>query len=126
MTALANELQRLLDFLRKQGHQLPTTRLRIVEVPHNFPVDTEGRIRVHYGDLREPQDYEARFEELLAAGFPWLNVSCYGVLDQALVIAIEVPAPPLRPATRTSLNFSGPIAKVLNHGWSADQVLAIE
>jgi hypothetical protein len=126
MSALTVQLERLLDFLEKRGHKVPTRRLRIVEIPHDAPVDQSGRMLVRRGDLREPLDYEARFDQLLAAGLPWLNVSCYGVLDETLIIAIEKPRPPSKPADRTSVNFSGPNAAVLSHGWNADQVLSVE
>ena len=126
MSALANELQRFLDFLGKQGHQLPTRRLRIAEIPAGAPIDSLGRIRVRRDEMRAPADYEVRFQELMKAGLPWLNVSCYGVEDGTLIVGIEVPPAPAKPSGRTSVNFSGPTAKVLGSGWRADQALSIE
>jgi hypothetical protein len=77
--------------------------------------------------VREPEQYEARFDELMKVGFPWMNVTCLGVIDGMLLVGVELPrvAPP-EPAKRTSINLSGPMAKVLNSGWSAEEVLSIE
>jgi hypothetical protein len=126
MSALANELQRFLDFLGKQGQQPPTRRLRVVEIPQGAPVDSLGRIRLPRQEVRDPADYEVRFDELMKAGLPWLNVSCYGVEDGMLIVGIEVPAAGSKPSSRTSVNFSGPTAKVIGSGWKVDQVLSIE
>jgi hypothetical protein len=126
MSALEDELGRLLDFLDRRGHRPPTRRLRIVEVPYRTPIDQRGRIRVQRSGLCEPGAYEARFDELLAAGLPWLNMSCYGALDDTLIVAVELPMEPSKPAAKTSVNLSGPPAAVLSHGWNADQVLSLE
>jgi hypothetical protein len=127
MTTLSNELQRYLDFLGKQGHHPPAHRLRIVEIAAGAPVDSFGRIRVGRHEVREPAEYEARFEVLMKLGLPWMNVSCYGVKDDGtLIVGIEVPSAPAKPSVRTSVNFSGPTAKVVGGGWRVDQVLSIE
>jgi hypothetical protein len=126
MSALSNELQRLVEFMGRQGQQPPTRRLRIVEIPQGAPVDTLGRIRVQRQEVRAPAEYEARFDELMREGLPWLNVSCYGVDDGVLIVGIEVPVASVKPSSRTSVNFSGPSAKVIDNGWRVDQVLSIE
>lgn len=100
--------------------------MRIVEIRSGAPTDQFGRIRVHRRDLRAPEDYEARFDELMNAGLPWLNVSAYGVDESALIVAIEIPIATSNRESRTSVNFSGPVAKVIGQGWKADQVLSIE
>jgi hypothetical protein len=125
MSVLANELRRLLEFLSDRGYQPAATNLRILEVPHGAPVDETGRIRVLRTDLYEPSEYAARFDELLAAGPPWLNLSCYGVLDDVLVVAVEVPAWNAKPSARTSVNLSGPSRRVLARDWNVDGVLAL-
>ena len=73
------------------------------------------------------EEYEARVEELLQAGSPWLNMSCYGVHEGLLVVAIEVPSPrPLIPGHATSVNLSGPARIVVDHQWCVDSILTIE
>jgi len=117
MSALANELQRFLVFLGNQGQQPPTRRLRIVEVPRPASLDQLGRIRLLRDEIREPADYETRFDELLKAGLPWLNMTCFGVEDGSLIVGIELPAPASKKSLRTSVNFSGADAKLLGNGW---------
>jgi hypothetical protein len=64
------------------------------------------------------------FDELLAVGYTWLNMSCYGVHDGSLIVAIEVPSPrTLRPGYSTYVNLSGPPT---DHEWNIDAVLTIE
>ncbi len=77
-------------------------------------------------DYRAPTDYEARFQELLVSGIPWINVSCYGMDDRKLVVAVEIPGNSCRQANRTSINYSGPPRAVSDHGWDAKEALAIE
>ena len=126
MTILADELQRLLGFLEEQGRRPPTRQLRIVEVPHGAPLDPLGRIRLRRNEVHEPSDYEPRFNELMKAGLPWLNVTCYGVQDDTLLVGIEVPTAPVTPSSRTSVNFSGPAKRVVDNEWKVDQVLVID
>jgi hypothetical protein len=126
MSALEDELGRLLDFLDRQGPRPPTRRLRIVEIPHGMPIDQRGRVRVQKSQLCEPVAYEARFNELLTGGLPWLNMSCYGVSDDTLIVAVELPTPPSKRAAKTSVNLSGPSAAVLADAWNAGQVLSLE
>ena len=60
------------------------------------------------------------------AGLPWLNMSCYGALDDTLIVAVELPMAPSKPAAKTSVKLSGPPAAVLSHAWNVDQVLSLE
>jgi hypothetical protein len=106
--------------------QIIESRIPASQFAAGAPIDSLGRIRVQRHEVRAPADYEARFEELMKAGLPWLNVSCYGVEDGTLIVGIEVPSAQAKPSGRTSVNFSGPTAKVLGSGWRADQVVSIE
>jgi hypothetical protein len=124
MTALAAHLERLLNWLASIGLQPPSKDVRIVEVCEANIGD--GRCHVRQADFRSPTDYEMRFEELLQAGYPWLNMSCYGIHDGSLIVAIEVPSPrPLHPGRTTPVNLSGPSRIVLERGWRVDSVLTI-
>jgi len=125
MSELSNRLQGLLDFLEKRGHSPPTRKLRIVEITRRAPTDAQGRIRIKRSELRDPAEYEARFDTFVKAGMPWINVSCVGVLGEFLVVGIEVPEAPPKPADRTSVNYSGPSATVLGHAWDVSGVLEI-
>jgi hypothetical protein len=121
MSALSDHLGRLLNWLGSIGLHPPSQDMRIVEIGSGI-----GTPRVRREALLRPLEYEARFEELLQAGYPWLNMSCYGVHDGLLVVAIEVPSPrPLTPGHATSVNLSGPARIVLDHQWCVDSVLTI-
>jgi hypothetical protein len=74
-------------------------------------------------------EYEDRFDELMNAGLPWINMSCYGVHDGILIIGIESARPQNAqrgPVGRTSVNYAGPPVAVVQHGWDANEALTIE
>jgi len=75
-------------------------------------------------------------------GYRWLNLSCYGVYESFLIVAVEVPNATvahitfsgwtpegkprtLHPGYHTSVNLSGPARIVLDQQWRVDSVLAI-
>ena len=122
MSVLSDQLERLLDWLGSIGLPPPTRDIRIIEIASGM--DTP---RVRRGALRKTFEYEGRFQELMQAGYPWLNMSCYGVHDGLLIVAIEMPSPRhLTPGQATSVNLSGPANIVLDHQWCIDSVLTIE
>ena len=124
MTALATHLQRLFQSLEVSGLQPPSKDVRIIEF--NYVNQIDGTLHVRQMDFRNPSDYATRFDELLQAGYPWLNMSCYGVHDRWLIVAVEVPSPrPLHPGHATSVNLSGPSRIVLDRNWRVDSVLTI-
>lgn len=92
--------------------------IRVVEIGSRPDLDVRGRFQLH-------DEYEERFHALLREGFAWLNVSCYGLLQGALVVAIEVPGSHSTRGRRTSVNYSGPTAAVVEHNWDATTVLAV-
>jgi hypothetical protein len=109
----------LLEFLRKSGNPPPTADCRILEAGAAF-----GRGGLALADARVVSEYRARFDELLNAGYPWLNVSCYGVFEGHLVVVVEAPLEaPNAPSKNTSVNYSGPAQVVLDHGWDATYAL---
>jgi hypothetical protein len=87
------------------------------------------RLRISIGQLRTPSEYDPRFDELLKEGFSWLNMSCYGVYDGFVIVAIEVPnreEGTLHPGTVTSVKFSGPTSSTKSRGWSVEELLLVE
>jgi hypothetical protein len=125
-TALATSLTALYRHLDHAGAVPPALPVLLVEIPRGAAVDERGRVRVGRHALHTPPAFAARFDELLAAGLPWLNVSVYGTLGDRLIVAIETPAVAERPSERTSINYSGPIVAVRAAGWDVREVLAIE
>ena len=89
-------------------------------------VDVQGRPIVVAEKLRAPKAYEERFEQLLAKGFSWINLSYYGVLDGNGLVVVELPRETSTLSPRpTSVNFSGPPAIVANSGWDARSIIAL-
>jgi len=118
MSALSLHLDRLLRWLEGNGLQLPSRDIRIVEIGQIRQTSTDGTYHVRRDQLLSPLDYETRFDELLEKGYSWLNMSCYGVHDGSLIVAIEVPGPrTLYPGCPTSVKLSAP---------SAARILTIE
>ena len=131
MSLLSEQITRLFQWLESIGRRPPSTDVRIVEVHSNAPnLDDRGRSRVHRNALHEVSAYEARFAELMRLGIPWINMSCYGVFDGFLIVAIEfreVAAPIERPAWFvTPVNLSGPTRLALQHGWDAEEIVVID
>ena len=124
MPALDTHIERLLRWLEGIGLEPPSKDVLIVEVNHVRQSD--GTVHVRRTDFRDPSDYTIRFDELLEVGYPWLNMSCYGIYGGRLIVAVEVPSPrPLQPGRPTSVNLSGPSRIVLDSEWRADSVLKI-
>jgi hypothetical protein len=124
MSALSSHLDRLLDWLEGMGLHSPSRDVRIVEISQISRVSADGTYHVRRDELRRPLDYETRFDELLRTGYTWLNMSCYGVHDGLLIVAIEVPGPrTLYPGCPTSVNLSGP---AVDRKWNVAAVLTIE
>jgi hypothetical protein len=63
----------------------------------------------------------------MTVGLPWVNMSAYGIDAGFLIVGIEVPLRQAgKAANRTSINYSGPTAGVLQRAWDAAEALAIE
>jgi len=124
MSALTDNLQRLIKFLETLGQMPPTLEIRVVEIDQGTEVDAQGRLRVGRSAVRAPEAFEGRFDELIRSGRPWINMSSLGVDGGFLIVGIE--AARGGEASRTSVNYSGPSASVLQDSWAAQSVLRIE
>jgi hypothetical protein len=93
----------------------PTSVLLAELKPEDF---VPGPPRVREESLRTPEQYEARFQQLIEAGFAWLNMSCCGVFRGHALVTIEYPRNVARAKGRTSVNFSGPPRLVADAGWA--------
>ena len=125
MSALTKAVDGLFEFLERQGLAPPAREVMVVEV-QSSAIAKDGKLRVRRSGLLTLTDYNRRFEELMEAGLPWINVSCYGVLGAKLVVGIEAAERSVLPAARTSVNYSGPPEKVVARGWDVEELLAIE
>lgn len=125
MSALQDSLTALVAFLTRQVPELPILDVWFVEVLADAKVDERGRPRVRRTEFRAFEAFDARFDELLAAGYSWINLSCYGLHEGRLVVAVETPLDSGRVPSRPSVNYSGPTNAVRDHGWNAGEMLAI-
>lgn len=127
MTALNQHIDRLLQWLDDIGLSVPSRNIRIVDLSDAQVNEDTRKIRISRNEIRTPAEYELRFDELLAAGYPWLNLSCYGLFEDCLLLCVEVPCPrELDPGRPTSVNLSGPARAVLDQNWNVDAVLIVE
>lgn len=126
MSTLSDTIRSLFEFLNANGYQPPpTSDIRIIEIAPGCAIDGRGRLRIPKDGLQKVASYEGKFEVLAKSGLPWINVSCFGTCDGLLIVGIEVPTPSARPASRTSINYSGPTAAVVQHAWDAREALEI-
>jgi len=120
---LAVALRQLFTFVVERGHEVPKHEIAMLELlPSSLGAD--GRYKVQRDELRTVEEYAPRFATLGASGFPWINLTCLGVIDEQLVVGVELPASPTG-AARTSLNYSGPEKRVLDSEWSASALLDV-
>jgi hypothetical protein len=107
MSVLSGHLDRLLQRLESLGLYQTSREVRIVEISQISRVSADGTYHVRRDQLRKPVEYESRFDELLATGYSWLNMSPCGVHDGSLIVMIEIPGPrALYPGCFTSVNTS--------------------
>ena len=126
MKNLSEALRDVRLLLGKIGFVQPPDEVWLLELPADAPTDERGRVRVRAAELVQEGAYASRFEELLSIGPAWLNVSCYGVHEGRLIVAIELPAAPLNRGLKTAVNVSGPTHAGRANGWTVDDVLDIE
>ncbi|MGH7329025.1 MAG: hypothetical protein ACREJX_11810, partial [Polyangiaceae bacterium] len=100
--------------------------VRIIEIgrgPHYEKIgDGPHAWRVAESVLHTIDGYATRFDGLLGAGYSWINLSCYGILDGVAILAVELPREPVgAPRGKTAVNFSGPPQDVKNGAirWNA-------
>lgn len=118
VTALQDALARLFAFLEDDVLKAHTKNVWLAEAV----VDERGRLRVRRSDLRRPDEYEARFEALLAAGLPWINMSCCGLDGDRLIVLVETPNAREHRSPRTAFNYSGPTRAVRDRGWDVGEM----
>lgn len=120
MSALARELSGLMAWLSHLDPP-PAKGISILEVDLGAAWGPAKR-----SDLRTPELYEARFESLITSGLPWINLSCYGLDGDMMIVAVELPRQLPDGSTQTSVNFSGPSRAALKLNWSAAAVFDTE
>ena len=102
---LAEELERLRRWLVTTAGAPPMEDARVVELT-GAEIGASD-LALSHDRLMATPDFEKRWAVLLAQGYAWINLSCYGLHGRTLIAAIELPRAP-RGAPRTSVNLSGP------------------
>lgn len=101
----------------------PPREIRVVEIlPGDYRED--GYLRVPRERLLSNDAFSARFDQLVRAGYSWINLNYLGMHEGAAVVAVEVP----RRATgapKPSINYSGPSRSVLENMGDAATVLRV-
>ena len=110
---LHDALHRLKDWLSRSDDFPGWREERIIEIGRGARYQRAGdrpyAWRVDAAAVSTPATYAPRFDELLRAGYSWINLSCYGILDGVAVIAVELPRSVAGvPNGKTSVNVSGP------------------
>ncbi len=118
--ALNDELASLLSSLN-----LPAVprEIRVIEIlPGDYGED--GYLRVPSARVLLSDDFSSRFDQLVRAGYSWINLNYLGMHEGAAVVAVEVP----RHATgapKPSINYSGPPRVVSESMGEAATVLRV-
>ena len=115
---LSDELEKLLHWACGRAGQPPKpASVRIAELtPENHG---GGRPRISLAKLRTPEEYEARFAELMGLGFAWINVHYCGMLLGQGLVTVEYPRTHGDGPRATSVNFGGPPKMVADASWDA-------
>jgi len=73
----------------------------------------------------EPNELSLEYKRITESGFAWINLSCYGIYYNRLVIVLEFPANANNSAN-TSVNFSGPSYNSVMRGWDVQSTMNIQ
>ena len=101
------------------GHGQPPSPTSILIAELKPEVFVPGRPRLREDQLRSPEEYEIRFQQLMEAGLAWLNMNYCGLLRGHALVTIEYPRAVARAKGPTSVNFSGPTRAVADAKWDA-------
>ena len=120
---LQDHLRELLRHVCGGPGQPPTPGSLLIAEVAEADVSVVGRLRLRRSQLKTPAEYSARFDELMASDFAWLNMNYCGILEEHGLVMIEYPRQrSVRSGTAavpTSVNFSGPTKLVADAGWDA-------
>ena len=128
MSALSEHLQRLFNWLETLG-PLPTPvgEVLLIEVPRSVGVDSRGRLLISEDMIQSPTEYASRFDDLLNANLSWIHMTCYGLWKGSSIVGIDLPRSVLEDSVsrRTPVNYAGPENRAKEHGWDANESLAL-
>jgi len=105
MNDLEKHLNRLLSFMKAWGGPPSCPNILFVE---DTSVIRGMPSLIPRAALASQEEYAAKFDEHLQSGHSWINMSAAGILNGALLIAIELPKYKNHvPKENVSVNLSG-------------------
>ena len=89
---------------------------------------TKEPFRIEQDELKTPEEYSTRFEELRQMHLHWMNLSCWGVQDGCLLIGVELPGDMAKVKTTkpTPVHFCGAPNKIPRDTLNSEHVLIID
>jgi hypothetical protein len=122
---LADHVAELLEFCRRVASPVPPFEAAV------FLNTADPRVRyqdgwiAEAGALQDAADFRSVFDQLLVAGYSWLNLSAYGIFRGNLIVGVELPREQIGvPPGLTSVNYSAPARKPDGTvGWEFDLTL---
>lgn len=125
MASLRDEIQQVVELARRQG--LPAYNdMVVVFTGPKGRLTNDGKMVVDAGEIQPVAAAEPKWNELLGAGHPWINVTCGGVYRGDLLIVVETGRTDnLKPGIRTSVNHSGAMQGVVDAGWDAEAMTVV-
>jgi hypothetical protein len=80
-------------------------------------VDYDAGLPRRLAELHRPEEYRARFVQLVTSGWAWINLHAVGLLGETLILAVELPGYPPPGLSPTSVNLSGPVLAMRERGY---------
>ena len=80
-------------------------------------VDYDAGLPRRCAELHRPEEYRARFVQLVTSGWSWINLHAVGLLGETLILAVELPSYPPPGVSPTSVNLSGPVLAMSERGY---------
>jgi hypothetical protein len=109
MSRLDQDIERLLAMLAQAGAHPTCHWIALVEAADvQFAGRAGETLRIPRQALRRHGVYSSRFDELLRAGYSWINLCAAGLAEGALIVVVELPrAASGAPIDQVSVNLSG-------------------
>ncbi len=106
---LSEHVRELLAFCERVAGPVPPFDTTLFLEMNGTAARIDAGWRVARDALFTTTEFAPRFDRLLLAGYAWVNLSAYGIWQEALVIGVERPREATGvPAGLTSVNYSGP------------------
>jgi ketosteroid isomerase-like protein len=107
--SLADHVEELVRFCQRIASPVPAFSTKLFLDTSDPHVRYDRRWIVEPGSLLTAAEFAPRFNEMLTAGYSWVNLSAHGVFREALIVGVELPRETTGvPVGLTAVNYSGP------------------